>query len=733
MYAIARTARRHLARLAPLLLLPALAACGGSGGGGGGVGPPPGPDVTPPTVTLLAPTAARALLPGDRLRVAFTADDDRNAVVQVLLDRDGDLQTTGDQVVLYTGTDQNGTPVALDLGTAGLTEDRYSLFVRVDDGTHAPVSDGAPKVVVYPALAGVSAPRANRYGVTGGFVVFSVGEAEQGATILNADGDAGDGVVSVVDALEGVETQTGLSIDVSPVGVQPTAQILPADTDGIAWHQREADQGQFINGDLDQADTVVCYVAPVLGISASTNATGGALLSPAGAPGRRVVQYDEVANGADLNGDGDALDRVVTMLDYATNTLPTLFPLQLRPGTFLAGSTGYGAYLVDEATQGPGNTGLFLNGDADMLDTLAVVVDLNAGAVASVGSNNVDPTGALGASPSSAFPLAAYYVDEALASPGLPLNGDIDSTDFVPAVNVGAPVERFPLGSSPALNAGPGGRYAFAHGPLVVQLAAEEAANDFNADGDTTDTEILWWADASVNPPVWKQVAPGIGGLAGLALDGGSASMVEPGWIGLSVAEVSNGTDLNGDGDQADQVYVLVDVRLNQPVVHVTGIVPLAPASLPLPGATLALTGVGGDTGVVIQATESANGDLNGDGDAVDTVLVYFDWSAPTTPVVLGDTGGLHAAVQGGVIAVTAYEGLTNEDHNGDGDTLDLVFRVFDTTGAVLEPGILSDQGSVPATDDGLVWAYLRSEVAEQRDLNGDGDTSDLCLGVWLR
>lgn len=722
------TASRRLFSL--LLLLPALAACGGGGGEGGGGQPPAGPDVSPPTATLLAPTSLLALQTGDRLAVSFRADDDRDAEVQVVLDRDGDPTTTTDQVVLFTGTDQNGVPITLDLDLSGVPAARHSLFVLVDDGTNPVAVGSASKVVVYPGLAGVSAPRANRYGVTGHFVVFSVGEAEHGNTILNQDGDAGDGVVFVLDAFEGTVAPTGLSIDVTSIGLQPTAQILPSDTGAIAWHQREVDQGQVLNADGDFADTVVSFVAPMAGTPANTNPTGGAVLAPAGIWGRRVVQFSEVAHGADLNGDGDLMDLVVAMLDYATNTLPVRFWPQLRPGTSFLGTRNFGAYLADEATQGPGNIGAGLNLDPDTTDTLMVLVDLGAPAVVAIGRSNVDPAAALGVSTSA--PVAACSVDEFLASP-TPLNGDADTTDFVPAINPGATVERFPLFPSPPLNAGPAARYAFVHGAIVVQLGSEEGVNDFNGDLDAVDTEILWWADASLLPPVWATIAPGIGGLAGLALDGGSAAMVSPGWLALSVAEVSNGSDMNGDGDQGDQVYLLVDLSVKPPVVHNTGLVPLAPATLPLPGATLPVTGVGGDTGVVVQATETANGDLNGDGDAVDTVLVYFDFSAPTTPVVLGDTGGLHAAVQGGVIAVTAYEALTAEDHNGDGDTLDVVFRAFDTTGAVLEPGILSDQGSVPATEDGSVWAFLRSEVAEQKDLNGDGDQSDLVLGVWLR
>ena len=194
------------------------------------------------------------------------------ATVEVLLDQDGDPLTPADQVVLYTGTDQNGTPVALDLDTAqpwprtGTPSSSASTTGRMP-----PSGTGEPPSSSIRGLAGVAAPRANRYGVTGRLRRLQRRRGRAGGPILNGDGDAGDGVVLVLDALDGTVMPTGLSIDVSSVGLQPTAQILPADTDGIAWHQREVDQGLSLNGDRDQADTVVCFVAPMIGVSATTN------------------------------------------------------------------------------------------------------------------------------------------------------------------------------------------------------------------------------------------------------------------------------------------------------------------------------------------------------------------------------------------------------------------------------------------------------------------------------
>ena len=111
--------------------------------------------------------------------------------------------------------------------------------------------------------------------------------------------------------------------------------------------------------------------------------------------------------------------------------------------------------------------------------------------------------------------------------------------------------------------------------------------------------------------------------------------------------------------------------------------------------------------------------------------LAYVAFSNPTLAVQL-DAAGDHAALAGGRIAVTADELQNGADYNGDGDSNDFLLRVFDLTGAVLEEGRLCSQHSVPTSETGAFWAYLRDEAAEARDLNGDTDQTDLVLGLWV-
>jgi hypothetical protein len=276
-----------------------------------------------------------------------------------------------------------------------------------------------------------------------------------------------------------------------------------------------------------------------------------------------------------------------------------------------------------------------------------------------------------------------------------------------------------------AANAGAGATFAAYDGHRAFFLVQEEGV-DRNGDGDTIDTRVLLWTDDTTLPAPVPMAIPGLPGRAGIVLDGGTAARIAPGWIAVVLNETANGLDLNADADQGDNVFMLIQTQVvPSPQIHNTQLVTSAAGTMPLTGVSDTITGV------LVRAVETANGNLNGDADVTDTLFVYFTFAAPTTRVILANTGGDHAAVAGGIIGVTANEALNLTDLNGDGDSLDFVFRAFNTTGTVLRAGIVSASSSVPAASDGATWAFLRNEVAESRDLNGDGDMLDLVLGLW--
>ncbi len=726
-----------LARGLALAALLALAGCGGSGGATPPttppiIPPPPGGDRVPPTVEVFEPSLPSALIPGDALTVAFRVEDNVGATVEVVLDADGDSGTTADQISLWSGGDRSGTPQEVTLETDQVAIGSYVLFVIADDGTNAKVAVGEPAttgVVTYPALAGVLLPRRNVYGVTGRHVVFAVGETEQGNSDRNQDGDTSDGVMSQIDATTGAEIRTLMTTDVRTTAVQ-WARVLPSSTEAIFWERREADEGRSLNMDGDLLDTMVSFTAPLHDVPPTANLIGGASLTDLGVTATRIVTYRERDEGKDLNFDGDTVDTVVSLLDVKTNTLAHTFLLAPRLSAPIVGQGSDIVYCVDEAIQGLGNRGIDLNLDGDTADTLPFTAELETYA-SGVSGVDVDPTG--GYSTFGDQTGYHYYADEAAAGIG-PINPDGDATDFVPAIMTGT-TPTIPVGipGPPPLNAGAGAPVSFCYGSLCVFTAAEEGLGDRNNDGDTTDLQVLQWVSIDDDINGARGVPVDVGGLASLTLDGGAAATVAPGWISMAVSETANSVDLNGDGDPLDVVLMLMDLSGDAPVLYSVDLAPLAAGgALPVGATSIPQTGIGDDRGLVFQVVETANGDLNGDGDITDTLLFYVAYEDPTNPVQLANTGALHVAVAGDCVGVTTHELLTMQDFNDDGDTTDVLFRVIATDGQVLEAGRHSLPGSVPATDDGTVWCYLRAEFSEDRDLNGDGDTVDPILGIWL-
>lgn len=199
----------------------------------------------------------------------------------------------------------------------------------------------------------------------------------------------------------------------------------------------------------------------------------------------------------------------------------------------------------------------------------------------------------------------------------------------------------------------------------------------------------------------------------------------------MIVNEAANGAqDINGSG-AVDLAWLLVDTRASPaPIVYNPRVVPSAAGTMPAYG----LAGEDPATaarGVLVRLAEAANGDLDGDANPTETFFAFFSFSAPTTRVLL-DAGGDHAAVANGSIGVTANEAFTGQDYDGNGRFTDSVFRVFDFAGNVLEKGRLCSPLSVPVTEFGATWAYLRDEAVEGRRLNADADMVDLILGLWV-
>lgn len=235
----------------------------------------------------------------------------------------------------------------------------------------------------------------------------SVSEARQGGTDLDGDGDTADSVLHLVDLASGTTTNLGLpSFDVGLAGAG--AKLLCA--------VPEFGLGADLNGDGDAADRVLHTVTTAGLVTNLATAVQPVLVT-----GERLatVLVHEAAQGSDYNFDGDLADQVLAIYDGAldrfTSTALAVLPTgaqQLLAGRWLA-------FLADEAGQGAD-----LNGDGDAGDRVLHLFDADAATTVNLGLA-VQSTANLGLSSA----VLTACVSEAFQ--GADLNGDGDALDRV--------------------------------------------------------------------------------------------------------------------------------------------------------------------------------------------------------------------------------------------------------------------------------------------------------------
>ncbi len=713
--------------------------CGGSSGGGGGGG---GPIVNaPPTIAIGAPTTGVAALRGDDVDITFTANDDGAGLVRMIASVDALLATLGDNTQVFgPEPDTNGVAATRAADTTALVVGVYTLFVTVDDGVNPVVSATlAGSFVVLQGHAGVAPPRSTAFGVRGARVLLSVGETEDTFVplILNGDMDAGDGVLATQDTATAVFTQHALSTNVTNVNGSGTARKLDNDGPLLFFPLREADQG-FLNGDLDQTDTMFGWWYPATP-SVTFHPYGGVASNGRAFGPKALVTIDEAQEGGapSLNPpDADTVDRVGATIDVtAPPGTRFVVPRAMSANLLQQLDGNFAAFVVSEP-----NGAVDLNGDADQTDNVILVHNVATNTL--VGLAGQIPTALQGArdtQPAAVFDVAStsrvvYYVNEVTAAQDL--NGDGDLFDNVPSLwdPTGAPfVETFPgVALGVRLQAGNNPRIASYLGTRVFYTSMENRTigpADDNGNSTQLEQEVLRWTDQAT-PTVSTVLAPNLLGfpsLTGLALDGGFLVEVGTTFLSVVVQESANGfLDLSGDG-LIGPALLLIDASTLVPTVFNTS---LSPMASPAP-ALIPITGIDGPSGLAVLISETANGNLNGDGDATDTLLFYVPFATPTAPLNLGSSAAVDVHLAGTRIGIIASEQTNVTDYNTDGDSLDMVFRAFSTAGLELQPGLTAAPTARVAADDGSLWAFLRSEVAEASDLNGDGDQLDVVVGFW--
>lgn len=514
----------------------------------------------------------------------------------------------------------------------------------------------------------------------GNLATFEVWESWQGGVDLNGDGDSTDPVFHVHDAQTGVTTNLGLA------GVLQGIDEVGGDRLALFLVNEGFQNNTDLNGDGDTTDSFIPHVydrsngqVTNLGLEGMGKVTGNLAFWSA----------REGPNGfTDLNGDGDASDGVLHVFDADTLNIANL---GITDTTFQIGAE-ITAILVRESS----NANTDLNGDGDTLDdVLHVYVNatgqlLNAGLAVS-SELRIDGS------------VVAVAVLESTQG-NTDLNGDGDTLDRVlfaydatsaAATNTGLATDEH---SSFDVNGAAGDRL------LAAQVTeADQGNTDLNGDGDTADGVIQTYdleTDTIANL-----------GLASLGYLG--APSVRGRKVAFLVSESQqNGGDLNGDGDSGDQILHVRDVD----------------------SATTINVGVDVDTAqyfrptiledrICVAVRESAQGntDLNGDGDATDSVLHVYDLNSDSLANV-----GL-ATNQGSLHYVRVFEANQgNTDFNGDGDTLDVVLFAHDAASGWTENvGLAWDGSSSRLFDTPITLLRVGEDTQGNTDLNGDGDATD--------
>lgn len=429
--------------------------------------------------------------------------------------------------------------------------------------------------------------------------------------------------------------------------------------------------------------------------------------------GSRVLVFaDETAMATDLNQDGDTADgKVLHVIDLVTGASANLglAAMNLSTPDFVVADPAAphrAGLFVSEAQQGQSD----LNGDGDASDEVFFALDLAGASAQSSGLavTHAPPTAAL-----VIGPWAGLWVNELEQGAG-DLNGDgrVGSDLFTWDMSAaGAPSNTglavFALGA--------------AHQSYFLIARSEfDTGSDLNGDGDQVDQFVLQVYDAATGSLANTGLAMGLGGLA-RARGAHSAFLVN---------EHSQGADLNGDGDQADDVVHAFDQASGE--LHNLGLAFSNPFVSLGSGASRTATGglALGDDFVAFHVAEVEQGgaDLNDDGDATDPGVVFvYRFSTNRTRNLrlsafdfeLGDES----------LAMQVSEAEQGADLDGDGLLESRVVHLHDLArNSTWNTGLTSPEVQLPNLFRlRRNWLALTASEAGV-DRTGDGDGQDIVV-----
>jgi hypothetical protein len=484
-----------------------------------------------------------------------------------------------------------------------------------------------------------------------------------GSGDANGDGDELDLVGHVLDRAREVLLSPGLAL----ARADGPAPLAACDGVTAAFAVDEAAQGGAdLNGDGDALDRVLFVLDRAHGTARSLGRAVSAL--EVGAP-LVACAVDEAADGArDLDNDGDASGTVLGVLDERDGSFTEF---TLRDSAPLAVADGRVALRLAEAD------GLDLNLDGDDEDT--ALLEVYDGRTRLLQNTRLVLASSAVTAVGGVFGVA---VSEAAQGRG-DLSGDGDADDAV--FHVYDPVRAFsvnlglvvPLHPPPAVD---GARF-------LLHALERPSGADWNGDGDLDDLVVHVF-----------ESEPGL--LYGTGMASAAAAVLLGGWVGVSVSEAMQGSgDLDGDGEASGDVVHVIE--LESGALRNLGVDALELAGsatqlflAPLPGSA-APAAAGGDP---------AAGAL-------------YAWSPPDVGVRLVGDGVVR------VIEVQGDHALVHVARDEHGLALELVDA---RTGTHRPLGLAA--GRVARLTSELWVLALVDESAVGADLNRDGDLADEVL-----
>ena len=399
----------------------------------------------------------------------------------------------------------------------------------------------------------------------------------------------------------------------------------------------------------------------------------------------RLSGLDRADASGDRNGDGDSLDSVLSLFDPATSTLTAI-----APSGEAAVADGHAVFLLSEANENatggtPGSFPVGCQGTA-----LAAGCDLNADGDARDSVAHLFRPSPLGV---ENLGMAALRVD--LDDGHIVV---VESNGAAPHVKV-----RSRDGVGAFLDLGLGFRGEVTNGRVVV-YTSERDAGDLNGDGDSSDDVIaLYDANSGAAIPFLDVFGAPLG-----KPDARDFVLGET-LLAFRSSERNQGqTDLNGDGDEVDDVLRVVDLATGHLLETRQAAIrcPIEACDPDLPYR------IAGDTVVFLtpeQAQSDRDGqqlalapgclptgqtgqcDLDGDGSARGVVIQYYN--AARALAAGNELAGLStAAVSSGGSCTDTGEGCLEDDDCSAGRCIVTPGICAGPTGANCNPNVLSCQ-----------------------------------------